>query len=75
MTCPFCEADRPELVSQFGSQLLFSQYRCRACGSYFEGLHDEYLALWQRSREARVREPSQPTTPSDKESHGNPIEL
>jgi hypothetical protein len=41
MTCPFCEADRPELVSLFGSQLLFSQYRCRACGAYFEGLRED----------------------------------
>jgi transposase-like protein len=41
MTCPFCGADHPQLVSQFGSQLLFSQYRCRACGSYFEGLRDD----------------------------------
>jgi transposase-like protein len=38
MTCPFCDAERPELVSIFGSQLLLSQYRCRACGTYFEGL-------------------------------------
>ena len=41
MTCPFCDADYPQLVSQFGSHLLFSQYRCRACGSYFEGLRDD----------------------------------
>ena len=41
MTCPFCDADRPELVSLFGSQLLFSQYRCRACGTYFEGLRED----------------------------------
>src|SRR6266571_1348965 len=36
--CPFCQATRPELVSLFGSQLLTSQYRCRACGSYFEAV-------------------------------------
>jgi hypothetical protein len=41
MRCPFCEADRIELIAQFGSQLLFSQYRCRACRSYFEGLREE----------------------------------
>ena len=40
MTCPFCEADKPELVSLFGSQLLLSQYRCTRCGSYFEGLRE-----------------------------------
>ena len=41
VTCPFCRADRTQLVSLFGSQLLFSQYRCAACGSYFEGLRDD----------------------------------
>jgi transposase-like protein len=41
MKCPFCEADHPELISLFGSQLLFSQYRCRACGTYFEGLRED----------------------------------
>jgi hypothetical protein len=55
MKCPFCETDQPELVSQFGSQLLLSQYRCRACRSYFEGLREDlrdlHLSPWQRSRE------------------------
>jgi transposase-like protein len=41
MKCPFCEADRPELVSLFGTQLLFSQYRCRVCGAYFEGVRED----------------------------------
>jgi len=41
MTCPFCDADSPELISLFGSQLLLSQYRCRACGTYFEGLRKD----------------------------------
>jgi hypothetical protein len=40
MTCPFCDAEQPELISQFGSQLLLAQYRCRACGTYFEGLRN-----------------------------------
>ena len=39
--CPFCEAASAELVSLFGSQLLLSQYRCVACGSYFEGLRED----------------------------------
>ena len=39
--CPFCEATDAELVSLFGSQLLTSQYRCRACGSYFEAVREE----------------------------------
>jgi hypothetical protein len=41
LECPFCDAPKPELVSLFGSQLLFSQYRCRACGAYFEGVRDD----------------------------------
>lgn len=36
--CPFCEAEKAELISLFGSQLLTSQYRCRECGSYFEAV-------------------------------------
>jgi hypothetical protein len=40
-TCPFCNAASAELVSLFGSQLLLSQYRCTACGSYFEGLRQD----------------------------------
>ena len=39
--CPFCAAERTELIALFGSQLLTSQYRCQACGSYFEGLRPE----------------------------------
>jgi transposase-like protein len=39
--CPFCKSDRSELISLFGSQLLTSQYRCTACGSYFEGVRGE----------------------------------
>jgi hypothetical protein len=41
MTCPFCSAERPQLISQFGSQLLLSQFRCRACGAYFEGIRQD----------------------------------
>ena len=41
VTCPFCGADEAKLISLFGSQLLLSQYRCPACGSYFEGLRQE----------------------------------
>jgi transposase-like protein len=39
--CPFCTAPLPDLVSLFGSQLLLSQYRCSACGSYFEGVRED----------------------------------
>jgi transposase-like protein len=41
ISCPFCDATQAELVSLFGSQLLVSQYRCRACGSYFEAVRDQ----------------------------------
>ena len=43
-TCPFCESGDVELVSLFGSQLLVSQFRCRACRSYFEAVRDD---RWQ----------------------------
>jgi transposase-like protein len=39
--CPFCRAASAELISQFGSQLLLSQYRCTSCGSYFEGVRQD----------------------------------
>ena len=43
--CPFCGSEDSELVSLFGSQLLVSQLRCRACRSYFEAVRDD---RWQR---------------------------
>jgi hypothetical protein len=39
--CPFCDAASAQLLSLFGSQLLLSQYRCAACGSYFEGIRPD----------------------------------
>src|SRR5919198_5699213 len=39
--CPFCNVASAELLSLFGSQLLLSQYRCGACGSYFEGVRPD----------------------------------
>jgi hypothetical protein len=42
--CPFCDAASAQLLSLFGSQLLLSQYRCHACGSYFEGIRPD---RWQ----------------------------
>ena len=41
VACPFCRSTRTQLISLFASQLLLSQYRCAACGSYFEGLRAE----------------------------------
>ena len=44
VVCPFCASADTVVVSLFGSQLLVSQRRCRACGSYFEALRDD---RWQ----------------------------
>jgi DNA-directed RNA polymerase subunit RPC12/RpoP len=41
IACPFCRVAAAELISLFGSQLLLSQYRCTACGSYFEGVRSD----------------------------------
>ena len=43
MRCPFCDSRQIELIALFGSQLLLSQYRCKSCGSYFEGVRDAKL--------------------------------
>ena len=41
VACPFCRAEKSELIALFGSQLLTSQYRCTSCGSYFEAVRGE----------------------------------
>ncbi len=51
-SCPFCEAGDVELISRFGPQILTSQWRCRACGSYFEAVREEF------------DEPAQPSSPA-----------
>jgi transposase-like protein len=40
--CPFCESDDVELVSPFGGQIITSQYRCRACQTYFEAVREDF---------------------------------
>jgi hypothetical protein len=40
--CPFCAAPGAELVSQFGSQIITSQWRCPACGTYFEAVREDF---------------------------------
>jgi transposase-like protein len=40
--CPFCEARDVERVGQWGGQMITAQWRCRACGSYFEALREEF---------------------------------
>jgi transposase-like protein len=42
MTCPFCEAAGAERVGQWGGQMITAQWRCRACGSYFEAIREEF---------------------------------
>src|SRR4051812_42450998 len=41
VACPFCGAAHAEVVSLFGTQLLLSQYRCRACHTYFEAVQSD----------------------------------
>jgi hypothetical protein len=40
--CPFCGAPEVELVSQFGSQILTSQWVCQSCHSYFEAIREDF---------------------------------
>ena len=40
-SCPFCDQARTALVSPFGCQHMTAQYRCSACGSYFEAVRDD----------------------------------
>jgi hypothetical protein len=56
--CPFCSEATAELVSLFGSQLLMSQYRCTACGSYFEGLRQD---RWDAEPLASTPEKGEPS--------------
>jgi hypothetical protein len=40
--CPFCAAAEAERVAQWGGQIITSQWRCGACGSYFEALREDF---------------------------------
>jgi transposase-like protein len=40
--CPFCGAGQAERVGQWGGQIITSQWRCIACGSYFEAIREEF---------------------------------
>ena len=35
-------AERIELVSPWGGQIITSQLRCKSCGTYFEGVREEF---------------------------------
>ena len=36
--CPRCHRAAAELISLYGSQLMTSQFLCRACGALFEAI-------------------------------------
>jgi transposase-like protein len=40
--CPFCGAGAVERVGQWGGQMITAQWRCEACGSYFEAIREEF---------------------------------
>jgi ribosomal protein L37AE/L43A len=40
--CPFCESGDVERVGQWGGQMITAQWRCGACGSYFEAIRTEF---------------------------------
>jgi transposase-like protein len=42
--CPHCGSSEVTLVSQFGGQIITSQWRCEACRTYFEAVRDDFAA-------------------------------
>jgi C4-type Zn-finger protein len=42
LSCPFCDSSDVELVSPWGGQIITSQWRCRACNTYFEAVRDDF---------------------------------
>jgi uncharacterized Zn finger protein len=44
MRCPYCNSERIELVSKWGGQIITSQVRCNACGTYFEAVREDFDA-------------------------------
>ena len=40
--CPFCGAGTAERIGLWGGQMITGQWRCRACGSYFEALREAF---------------------------------
>ncbi len=40
--CPFCGSAAVERVAQWGGQIITAQWRCRACGSYFEAVREDF---------------------------------
>ena len=56
MTCAFCDAGDVERVGQWGGQIITAQWRCRACGSYFEAVREDFDDV----REAPASSPAPP---------------
>jgi transposase-like protein len=42
LACPFCDTHAAQRVGQWGGQMITSQWRCKACGSYFEAVREEF---------------------------------
>ena len=42
MSCPFCDSEDVEIVSQFGGQIITCQVRCRSCNTYFEAVREDF---------------------------------
>lgn len=40
--CPFCRSVAVERISQWGGQIITSQWRCLECGSYYEAVREEF---------------------------------
>ena len=40
--CPHCAARDSERVGLWGGQMITAQWRCRACGSYFEAVREDF---------------------------------
>ena len=42
LSCPFCESEDCERISQFGGQIITAQWHCGACRTYFEAIRDDF---------------------------------
>jgi transposase-like protein len=40
--CPFCGSAVVERIGQWGGQMITAQWRCQACGSYFEAIREDF---------------------------------
>jgi hypothetical protein len=56
--CPFCNARDVERIGQWGGQMITSQWRCGACGSYFEALREEFEHSSNTTPAAHVERPA-----------------